>query len=248
MKTPTLYQWPPALGTESIYPRCVVFRRICNIAQQPLEIVDVSLPTAGPEFSKELSDRLIGLPVLEVNGERYTNSHQILEFLIAGDPSREIKAKLLKMGAAHSFIIQQWANESFINSLVYARWKREANFQRFIKNVRWARPSEQLKEEITLLRQEIIKYLKRSPIGRLSEEQFNTLLKNQLWSLEHVLSAHDFMEPMIPYPTLTDLNVFMVVQGLLSPDLDESQWIKETYPHVYRWAQAVEQMTAVKST
>lgn len=241
---PILYQWPPALGTESIYPRCVVFQRIFNIARQEFKISNVKVPKPGPNFHKELQSRLIGLPVLEADGARYNTSAQIIDFIIRHDPAREVKAKLVRLTSAHSFIMQQWGNECFINSLVYARWMKDENFGRFVKNVNWGEPYEVVQEEVGLLRADILKYLKRTTAGNMPADQYAEMLRNQLWSLNHILSAHDFLEPMVPYPTLTDLNVFMVVQGLLSPDLEESQWIKDHYEHVVRWAKTVDEITA----
>ena len=246
MGTPTLYQWPPALGTESIYPRCVVFQRIGNIAKQEIKVVNVKIPQAGPDFPKELVNRLAKLPILEADQVKYHTSSEILEYLITKDPSRATKAKLVKLFSAHSFIVQQWANESFVDTLVYARWKRTENFERFVKNVKWDRPLSQMSEEIKSLRNEILRYLRRTPVGSLNDENYKDLFKKQLWSLNHILSGQEFLEPMVPYPTMTDLNTFMVVQGLLSPDLEEAEWIKENYQEVFRWAKQVDTLTSMK--
>lgn len=243
MSETTLYQWPPALDTESIYPRCVVFQRICNIAHQEIKVINVKLPRLGNNFSSELRSRLAGLPVLESSGKKFFTSTEIIHHLIHNDPSRESKPKLMRLSSAYSFITLQWANESFLHSIVYARWMREENFRRFVKNVRWGEPYEEVKEQVDLLREEILKFLKRNPIGEMPETAYLELLKKQLWSVDHILSTQDFMEPLIPYPTISDLNVFMVIQGLLSPDLEESELIKKDYTNIVRWFKEVDKLT-----
>lgn len=243
MSETVLYQWPPAQGTESIYPRCVVFQRICNIAHQEIKVVNVKLPKADEKFSAKLKSRLIGLPILEANGKKLLNSTDIINHLIHSDPSRESKAKLLKLASAHSFITLQWANESFIHSLVYARWMREENFRRFVQNVKWGEPYSDVEIQVDQLRQEILRYLKHNPIGEMNETSYLGQLQRQLWSLNHILAAQDFLEPLIPYPSLSDLNVFMVVQGLLSPDLEESKIIQNDYPHILKWFYQVDELT-----
>ena len=239
----TLYQWPPALGTESIYPRCVVFQRICNIAHQPVKVVNVKLPRAGENFTRELMERLIGLPILKVGEERYSTSHQIVNFLLHNPPAKETKSKLTRLASAYSYITQQWANESFINTLVHARWKQEENFQRFVRNVQWGDELANMHDEVASLRQEILKYLRRTPIGSFDDAEFEAMFKGQFWALEHILGSQTFFEPMVKHPTLTDLYVFMSVQGLLSPDLAQSEWIQAECPNVMRWFHEVDQLT-----
>jgi hypothetical protein len=239
-----IYQWPPAKGTESIFPRCVIFQRICNIAGPPVAIANMRLPEAGENFVDELQTHLRGLPILEVNGERLRTSAQILNFLIENGGSQEIKAKLSKMSSVYSRITQQWANESFINSLIWVRWKDEENFQKFYPTVSWGEDLAAVEPRIVLLRAEILKFLKRSPIGGLSDEQFSDLFKSQLWSLENILQAQEYFEPFINHPTLTDLYVFMNIQGLLCTDFPQSDWMRKNCPSLMKWYHLVDERTS----
>lgn len=240
-----LYQWPPALGTESIFPRCVVFQRICNIAHQEVKVVNMKLPRMGENFAKELQERLLGLPVMKVGDVRYDTSQQILQYLLHHPPAKLTKAKLTRLSSPLSYITQQWGNESFINTLVYARWIEEENFQRFIRGVKWGEELSNLEQEITILRQEITRYLKRTPNGSINSEQFESLLKSQFWALEYILSSQKFIEPLVQYPTMTDLYIFMTVQGLISPDISHASWIRQECPNVIRWFTEVDELTGL---
>jgi len=123
-----LYQWPPALGTESIFPRCVVFQRICNIAHQSVNVVNMKLPRKGEHFVKELQHQLKALPVLKVGDQRLNTSQQILEYLLSYPPAIHAKVRLTRLSSPLSYLTQQWGNESFINTLVRARWLDDDNF------------------------------------------------------------------------------------------------------------------------
>lgn len=239
----TLYQWPPALGTESIFPRCVVFQRICNIAHQEVKVVNMKLPRQGANFAKELQERLVGLPVLKVGDQRFDTSQQILQYLLYHPPAKVTKAKLTRLASPLSYLTQQWGNECFINTLVHARWGDEDNYQRFIQGVKWGEELSSIQSEVTLLRQEILRYLKRTPTGGQTKEQFEDQLKSQFFALEYVLSNQTFVEPMVQHPTMTDLYIFMTVQGLLAPDISYLEWIRQECPNVVRWFIEVDGLT-----
>lgn len=238
-----IYQWPPAQRTESIFPRSVVLHRICHVACYSPTIVNVGLPKADGNFSKELNARLAHLPLLEVNGTRINTSRQIIEFFVNNEKSKEIKQRLVRLDHDYSHITQQWANESFINSLVYSRWNREENFKRFSSHIQWGESYEATKDRVDLLRKEVLKYLNRTPMGGIDEDRFLEMIRNQLWSLDRILSTQEFMEPLAHFPTMTDLYIFMVVQGFLSPALEESTWIPHNYGHLYRWYLQVNELT-----
>lgn len=244
----TIYQWPPGTGTESIFPRCVVFNRICKIANQKPLIVNVGVPDVNEDFLTTLQTRLSKLPLLEFEGKKYRSSRQIIEFFLNHEENKVIRSRLLKLHSSFSFITQQWANEIFINTLVYARWKREVNYMNFVKNVSWGEPFPMVEERVNRIREEVLKYLKRTTVGELKDEEYLELLRNQLWPLEQILENQEYLEPSATYPTLTDLNVFMVVQGLLSPDLDESKMIKKNYPNIYEWFMTVDAVTLRPTT
>jgi hypothetical protein len=242
-ETAVLYQWPPGLGVDSIFPRCVVFKRICNVAQHELKIVNMKLPLLGASFEKELRERLAGIPVLLVGEKRYNTSQEILEALLESSPSKSIKSKLTRLASPLSYVTQQWANECFINTLVYARWLSDENFARFQAGVNWGDDPATVPERLAILRQEILRYLKRTPTGGLNAEQFEAQLIKQFWALENMLSTQTFLEPMAQFPTMTDFYVFMTVQGLLSPDISHASWIRDNCPSVMRWYLAVDELT-----
>lgn len=239
-----LYQWPPALGTESIFPRCVVINRICNVANQSIKIVNMGLPKEDENYLRELQLRLTGMPVLIHKERRLNSTAEIVEFLIQNEPAREAKSKLSKLTSAHSFIIQQWSNDCFLHSLVYARWFREENYQRFILNVRWPDHRAPESNAVTTLRQQVLAFLHRSGLGGMKEVSYMDLLKKQLWSIENILASQEFIDPLVSFPTMTDLNIFMVIQGLLSPDLEESQLIRTNFPSIIKWYESVDRLTS----
>ncbi len=239
----TFYQWPPCKNCESIFPRAVLIKRICNLANLEVKVVNTPLPKPGPDFQATLENRLMGLPYLEMDGEKFKSSRQIWDHLLRSIKDNKVKHRLIRSDSIYSFITQQWSNECFINSLVYARWKKEENFQKFIVNVDFG--SHTNPESIALLRKYILKYLSRTTIGELPTEAYQKLIGQQFSSLARVIEEQEFFEMFAKYPTLTDLYVFMVVQGFMSPDLEESKWIEETYPALMRWYRNMETLTQV---
>ena len=242
-----LYQWPGTPTIESIYPRAVMFHRICNLASQEITVLNVTLPKPGEKFKAELQNRLAHLPILEVNGQKFSTSKQIMDYFLAHPPSMEVKQRLMKMDSIYGHITQQWANECFINSLLYARWKREENYQRFIKTVKWGYPVDQIGDHLEILRSAVLKFIDRTPAGALTRTEYEDMIRNQFWSLDTILSEQHFFEPLSKHPTITDLYVFMVVQGFMDYELEESQWIMERYKNVLRWYNQVDRLSLKSS-
>jgi hypothetical protein len=98
------------------------------------------------------------------------------------------------------------------------------------------------------LRKNVLKYLSRTPIGDISQDDFQKLLVQQFSSLASMIEDKSFFEDFATRPSFTDLNVFMIVQGFLSPDIEESEWISGTYPALARWYRNMERVTAKNAT
>ena len=229
----TFYQWPPCRNCESVIPRAVLIHRICNLANLNVKVVDVPLPKPGEDFKPQVEKLLLALPYLEMDGQKYRSSRQIWDHLMLTISDQNVKNRLIRTDSIYSFITQQWCNESFHNSLVFARWKKEENFKRFITGVNFGLNTTE--ESIDTLRKLVLKYLSRSPIGDYNEEAFRKMIIHQFSSLATVIEEQQYFETFAKHPTFTDLNVFMVIQGFLSPDLEESVWIENTYPALMRW-------------
>lgn len=230
------YQWPPCNNCESLLPRAVLIHRICNMAYIDLQINNLALPAPGENFQKLLDKSVIALPYLEVDDRKYKTSREIWDYFVETAEPR-IKQRLQKSDTFLTFLIQQWCNESFINSLIYARWKNEGNFQRFIKGIDFGTHANP--ESIDALRKITMRYLKKTPIGELTDTGFRKILSQQLMSLSKLIEDKTYFEDFAKYPTLTDLHVFMIIQGFLSPDLEESEYIEKNFPDLVRWYKEV---------
>lgn len=236
--TNTFYQWPPCTNCESLFPRAVLIQRICNLANLQMKVISAPLPKFDDQFRPELEKRLKALPYLDMDGQKYRSSRQIWDHLLSTIKDPKIKLRLTRSDSIYSYITQQWCNESFINSLVFARWKKEENYQRFIKSIDFGPHA--TPESIDLLRKYVLKYLSRTPIGELTDEAFQNMLTHQFSSLATIIEEQSYFERFAKHPTLTDLYVFMVVQGFLSKDIEESAWIEQTYPALIRWYRDME--------
>ncbi|MES2527872.1 MAG: hypothetical protein V4598_12340 [Bdellovibrionota bacterium] len=241
MNENNFYQWPSCRNCESVLPRAVLIQRICNIADFKINVVNVPLPPAGADFKEQLENRLIGLPYLELEGEHFRSSRKIWDYFISHITDSKIKMRLNRNDSIYSFITRQWCNESFINSLIYARWKKEENYQRFISGVDFG--SHVTPDMTTTLRKYILSYLKRTAMGDMQTEDYQTLITQQFSSLAAIVEEQPYFEAFAKYPTFTDLYVFMVIQGFLSPDIEESTWIEQTYPSLMRWYKNMELYT-----
>lgn len=233
MSVNTFYQWPPCKNCESVFPRAVLIQRICNLANLEMNVVNMPLPAGGSDFHAKLENRLRTLPYLEMDGQKFRSSTQIWNYLLINQVDKKGKHRLNRSDSIYSYITQQWCNDSFINSLVYARWMKEENYQRFITNVDFG--PEANPELNLILRKFVLKYLSRTTIGEYSLEAYKELITKQFSSLATIIEEQAYFETFAKHPTLTDLYVFMVVQGFLSPDLEESEWIEKTFPALIRW-------------
>lgn len=232
-KIDTLYQWPKADGIESIYPRCVVIHKLYGLADRKLTTIDVAFPSKQEGFEKELKARLKNLPQVHTQEKIYSSTNQIINYLLKNSKGKQGIRYLEKMNSAHNIPLSQWANEVFINSLVYSRWKIENNYQSFIRSVDWGSPFEKIEDKVGELRAGVLTYLSRFAINEFSQAEFHDYLKIQFWSLERIIDDNKYFDQM--FLTVTDLYVYMVIQGYMSDHLIESSSLKNDYPELNRW-------------
>lgn len=244
---PVIHQWPSGRGCESVFPRCVVFARILNMMNINYKVKSYDLPALGEDYRDKLAEQLWRLPLVFYDEEYYTNSHEIMQLLsilplhLAG--ARDVRVK--EIFSSHSYIIHEWADEVLLNSLLYSRWLKEENYQRFSQGIMWRNRSD-IEERSKILRELVINHIRKRPLASLSEKDFLELLKRQFLSLESLLSEQEFIDSNSSLPTLADLSVFMVIQGYMSPDLEESELIHSQFPQIKRWFESVDHLTKDK--
>jgi glutathione S-transferase len=224
-----------------MFPRSVKFHRLCNIAGLEVKTVHMTLPDQGPSFDDELTIRMQHLPFLEANGKRYSSARAIIDYFLSFIDKEETRTQLVPLDSNFNPILRQWASETFAASLLYCRWKIEPNFRRFIAGVNWGREVEE--ESIHALQMKVLGALRGSPIGQLDYQAYKEVLREQLRSLEALLGDQQFFEPAAKFPGLTDLHVFMVLQGFLSKDIEESEAIRRKYPTLVEWHDRVDAAT-----
>ncbi len=232
-ETDILYQWPKSIDAESIYPRCVVIHKLYLLADRDLRTVDVSFPSKQQNFDKELKARLKNLPQVHTQEKVYDSTSQIVNYLLKNCTTKKCIKYLEKLNSAYNVPLSQWANEVFLNSLIYSRWKIEDNYQVFIRSVDWGKPFEEVQESANELRSGALTYLSRFPINEFREVEFQEYLKVQFWSLERIIADNKYFDQM--FLTVTDLYVYMVIQGFMSDTLKESIKLKKDYPELNRW-------------
>ena len=245
-----IYQWPEAKGVDSIYPRCVIFHRLFNILDIEYTTFNVSLPFTEKDFSEKLSRQLVDLPLLKDNGILYKNSEDIISHIlhkVSDDPEKLKSAtRLLR---AKNYIYYQWANEIFLNTLLYSRWLRDCNFRNFMRNVNWGSASRSyFADSINELKDKVALYMSKFSISKLSEREYLELLHTQLKCLEDIFSHQKYILSDETEISRSDLAMFMVIQGLLSKDLKESSMIVEEYPNIIRWAKDIDERSKGEHT
>ncbi|MEE3079420.1 MAG: hypothetical protein VX341_08810 [Bdellovibrionota bacterium] len=241
-----LYQWPEAKGVDSIYPRCVIFHRLFNLLGIKYSTYNVSLPFVSKDSSERLTQQLIDLPILKDDGILYKNSEDIISHImnkVSDDPSKLKKAtRLLR---AKNYIYYQWANEVFLNTLLYSRWLRDCNFRNFMRHVNWGSASRTyFADSVNELKGKVESYMSRFAISKLSDSEYLELLHTQLKCLEDIFSVQKYILNDEAEISRSDLAIFMVIQGLLSRDLEESEIIIKTYPNIIRWAGDIDEKSS----
>ncbi len=244
---PTLYQWPGATGTESIYPRCVVFHRIFNLIDMEFSVKNVGLPMMEMDETIKIRKMLKQLPILEVGSTYLKSSTEILEHLTDSFYLDSKRTKLLeKYTQAYDYVLYEWSNQIFVLSLLYARWIRDVNYKKFINSVEWGNiEPKYLNESKSELRKYVINYLKKFEIGSLDEDKYLSLLRKQLDALEAIFTKNMFAIPELNHLTIADLGLFMVIQGLLAKTMQEREIIIKDYPATYNWAVSIDNLTTV---
>ena len=124
--------------------------------------------------------------------------------------------------------------------------KRKKNYRNFIQSVNWGTvPSsrQSFEDRQNLLRELVVKHIKTTPTGVLKYDDFYTTLISQLISLEKLLQHQDYMVLHSDHLTISDLVVFMVVQGLLDENLEESSIIKNDFPSIMKWYSKIDIQT-----
>ena len=238
----TFYQWQASRDCESIIPRAVLIRRIMNLMDADIDIVEVPIPNQSEEFHKVLVNRLAALPRLEIDDKKFRSSRQIWDYLLSKIKSEGLKSRLMLSDPATGVIIRQWCNDSFINTLIYARWKRDENFARFAEGIQSKKKVEP--KSLDALRQRVLAYLDRTSMGDVEESKFREILREQLGALVTQLGDKDYFQANAKAPTLTDLYVFMIVQGLMSPDLaEECEVLQRKFPTLVRWYKDMDTLT-----
>ncbi len=128
-------------------------------------------------------------------------------------------------------------------SLQYARWKIEENYHRFSQGIKWPASSASISNKNELIQSYILSRFIDHHIFDMSEEKFQSNLFSQLASLDNILSHQRFIEPLSSTIGLTDLNIFVVIQGLMSDDLSEKSLITNRFEHILRWYLEVDILT-----
>lgn len=250
LNPPILYQWPPAPGVESIYPRCVIIHRIFNILNFDFTVQNVGLPTLEKDMNEKLQKLLIQLPVLQVDGTYYKSTIEIINFFnsFQFDLKDGLQKEFFSTLRELDHPLFQWANEEFLHSLLYARWIDPINYPQFVRSVEWGVSStREIETSLRSTREQVQKYLKRGKVGHFTREDFKVYLMKQLREIDNILKRHRFLCPGTRFPSLHDLAVFMVIQGLLAPTISQRNLIFENYPHIITWAKDIERLTGSKS-
>lgn len=249
---PILYQWQPAKGTESIFPRCVIIHRLFHQLNIPYEYRNVGLPSLESEFDDALKKLLVSLPVLENKGTYYKSTLEIIQAICNWD---DITSRQKQMAETHLETMEdvffEWANSDFLNTLVYLRWKKEKNYQRFIKTVQWGNvefSDPNFKNTLEETREKVMVYLRSFPVGFLNDRDMKVILKEHLDNLESEIENKMYLSENEKEPNLNDLAAFMVVQGLLAPCMEERELIITDYPEITRWASVIDTHTSKRPT
>ncbi len=245
-----LYQWPEAKGVDSIYPRCVIFHRMFNLLNIEYTPFNVTLPFTDQKPAEKLGQQLLDIPILRDDGVLYKTSEEIISHILnrIGDDPEKIK-NATRLVRAKNYIYYQWANETFLNTLLYSRWLREENFRNFIRNVNWGNASKSyFSQSIIELKKKVEDYMSKFPIAKLNQREYLHLLHSQLKCLEEIFTNQQYILTGSISISRSDLAIFMVIQGLLSKDLEESEMIAETYPNILRWARDIDEKSQGEHT
>jgi len=225
-----------------------MIHRAFNLFDSPIEIKNVGLPMLEKDIDEKLKKLLVQLPLLQYGDVFYKSTEEILDFVSMRTPKEDIPfLSEFKLSLLNRDSFYTWGNETFLQSLLYARWIDGHNYPRFVHSVDWG-VEDNVDLEIALVntRKEVLRYMKKTPVGSLTAKQFEVHLFKQLDKLNSFLEKRPYFGDSENAPIITDLAVFMVIQGLLAPQIAQREIILQKYPQIIRWAVAVDKITSLE--
>lgn len=230
-----LYQYPRAGRLESISPFCVKVHLALRFKGLPYDVVDLTSPRRVRRTNPRGR-----MPALAIDGEVVVDSSEILlelerrfpePALLPADPVLRARARIL----------EDWADELLYFYVLYWRWRIEppdpAKAFRFLPTL--VRPL-----GFRLIRGAIVRRLNHQGMGVRPVEQVEREVRDALSHVAVLLGAgrSGFLLDT-PAPSLADVAVFAMVDGLYWNALPRAMALVDGFPAVMAWYRAVNAAT-----
>ncbi len=241
-----LYQWPASAYCDSIYVRCTKVQRLLGLLRLDYEVADIAFPTVqnDAELSEKVKPLMRRIPILKVGETNYMEETPlIVRYLLdrAGYDGFEFTNGDDRV---KSILFEHFAERWLAWHVIYARWVREDNYQRFFLTFADEPQRERIKRAVDYTRRRAAGVVKGTEIGQMTESEYLKDLERSLELLEDTLQNRDFI--LGNEIKECDLSLFMCVQAFYDPSLSAERKIAVGFRKLHAWARKIDALTQTR--
>lgn len=243
-----LYQWPSSQYCDSIYVRCTKVHRLLGYLKASYGVADISFPKGTNEslIADKVKPLMRKIPIIKVDDSNYIEgTAKIVQWLLEKYKCKDFVIED-EAQRNHVWFIEHWAERWLVWLVIYGRWFKENNFVSFVKTFMTINPGNGMPRSIEYIRSRACDILKTTEVGGLRNSEYLQELYQGGAMLNRMLERSEF----IAGPTLKecDLSIFMGIQALLDPALEEESRILKNFTALVKWAKRVDELTKTEHT
>ncbi|WP_141734058.1 glutathione S-transferase family protein [Oligoflexus tunisiensis] len=243
-----LYQWPASQFCDSIYVRCTKIHRMLAYLHAPYKVADISFPKTVNE--SEISDKVKPLmrkiPIIKVNDTTYIEgTAKIVLWLLERNNRMDFVGSEVTT-TPELWYLEHWAERWLVWLVIYGRWLKQDNYVSFVRSFMTIKTSNDIPRSVAYVRTRACDILRSTEVGGLRHSEYINELTQGAQMLNKILERTEFVTG--PELKELDLSLFMSIQALLDPSLEEESQILNQYPALTRWAKKVDAITRSEHT
>jgi glutathione S-transferase len=243
-----LYQWPASQFCDSIYVRCTKIHRLLAYLSAPYKVADISFPKTVNE--SEISDKVKPLmrkiPIIKVNDTTYIEGTAKIVLWLLERSNRMDFVGTEVTTTPELWYLEHWAERWLVWLVIYGRWLKEDNYVNFVRTFMAIKANHEIPRSVAYVRMRACNILRSTEVGALRYSEYIHELTQGAQMLNKILERTEFVTG--PELKELDLSLFMSIQALLDPSLEEEAQILRQYPALTRWAKKVDAMTRSQHT
>ncbi|HYX34219.1 MAG TPA: hypothetical protein VE954_14030 [Oligoflexus sp.] len=238
-----LYQWPASQNCDSIYVRCTKIHRFLGYLHAPYNVADISFPKTSnqAEISDKVAPLMRKLPIIRINDTNYVEgTDKIVSWLVERHNCQDF-LNTDESQKTQLWFLDHWAERWLVWLVIYGRWFKEENYVNFVKSFTAIKSSHEIPRAIEYIKMRACTILKTTEVGGMKHSEYVQQLSQGAEMLNRILEKSEFISG--PVLRECDLTIFMSIQALLDPALEDESKLLQNFGNLVRWAKKVDEMT-----